>query len=226
MRNNQYCAFILHQTCFTLLNQIWCCSNRNTASRPSVRVCVNAGWINAGETELRTHAVPLAHPQRSSLSLSVCVYLSHPRLTRAAPGYACAFQSEKPPPCRRLKAARNAGVRADRILSDLSFGSRGRAALLYREPVLERAACEYKMSTRTPLPTVNERDAEHVSQSYNDHHRCFKRFTITVSIVDLKRDTDFAVLCLLWLCVRCFSLRHTHYYHHLFVRHETASCPT
>lgn len=38
---------------------------------------------------------------------------------------------------------------------------RGRsAAVLHRAPVLEREACKHKMSTRTPLPTVNERDAE------------------------------------------------------------------
>ncbi|ROI83721.1 hypothetical protein DPX16_14663 [Anabarilius grahami] len=44
------------------------------------------------------------------------------------------------------------------------FPNPGSAALLYRAPVLERAACKHKMSTRTPLPTVNERDAENVSE--------------------------------------------------------------
>ncbi|KTG03479.1 hypothetical protein cypCar_00011472 [Cyprinus carpio] len=64
-----------------------------------------------------------------------------PGQMRGAP----ALQVEGPEPCR---------CDGHRIsVSSLS-------AVLHRAPVLERAACKHKMSTRTPLPTVNERDAE------------------------------------------------------------------
>jgi len=129
-----------------------------------LRVCVSIR-VDQCRSLSSTHTHPRARAHTHSScprirSVALALSLSLARGWRADAGrscWICACYS------RRLKARRHAGVKRSQIsvssaLSSLSAGPSAGA---------ERAACKHKMSTRTPLPTVNERDAENVSQWYN-----------------------------------------------------------